>query len=70
LRAEAGPIPEQQSAAFLKAAGQAKDPVEVEWLCLAMEQSATSRPASMWQPLATAQDGIIRRMATSLAHGK
>jgi hypothetical protein len=70
LRAEAGPIPEQQSAAFVKAAGQAKDPVEVEWLCLAIEQSAASRPAATWQPLATAPDGIIRRMATALGNGK
>ncbi len=70
LRAEAGPIPEPQIAAFLKAAGQAKDPVEVEWLCLAMEQSAATQPASAWQPLAGAPDGIVRRMAVALANEK
>jgi uncharacterized membrane protein len=70
LRAEAGPLPESQSAAFLKAASQAQDPVGVEWLCLAMEQSASSRPASTWQALATAPDGIVRHMAIALGQGK
>lgn len=66
MRAEAGPVPEQQTSAFLKAAGQANDPVEVEWLCLALEQSATARPGATWQPLANAHDGIVRRMALAL----
>lgn len=66
MRAEAGPVPEAQTAAFVKAAAQAKDPVEVEWLGLAMEQSATARPAATWEPLAQAQDGIVRRMAAAL----
>jgi hypothetical protein len=69
MRAAGGPIPEQQSAAFLKAAGHAKDPVEVEWLCLAMEQSVAARPAADWKALTTARDGIVRRMAAALAHG-
>jgi hypothetical protein len=67
LRAEAGPVPESQSGAFLQAAGVAKEPVEVEWLCLAMEQSA-ARPLATWQPLATASDGIVRRMAAALGN--
>jgi hypothetical protein len=70
MRAEAGPVPEQQSAAFLKAAGEAREPVDVEWLCLAMEQSAASRPAFDWKPLESAPDGIVRRMAAALSTRK
>ncbi len=70
LRAEAGPVPEKQRAAFLKAAAQAKAPVEVEWLSLAMEQSTVTVPPATWQPLTSAGDGIIARMATALANGK
>lgn len=70
LRAEAGPLPETQRAAFLKAAAEAKDPVAVEWLCLAMEQSAGSLPATTWEPLIMARDGIIARMSRALAGGR
>ena len=69
LRGEAGPLPATQRAAFLQAATTASDPVAVEWLCLVMEQS-TSLPAATWQPLTTARDGILARMAKALGEGK
>ena len=67
LRAEAGPVPETQRAAFLKAAAEAKEPVAVEWLCFAMEQSTGVLPATTWEPLTKASDGIIARMSKRLA---
>ena len=70
LRAEAGPVPEKQRAAFLKAAAETKEPVAVEWLCLAMEQSAGSLPATAWESLTTANDGIIARMSRALTGGR
>ena len=70
LRAEAGPVPEIQRAAFLKAAAEAKEPVAVEWLCLALEQSAGALPATTWEPLTKANDGIIARMSKRLAGGR
>ncbi len=70
LREQAGPVPESQRAAFIKAAAEAIDPADVEWFCLAMEQSASSVPAAAWQPLTKARDGIIARMAAALAIGK
>ena len=69
LRAEAGPVPESQRATFLRVAATAHDPVEVEWLCLAMEQSAGSTPPAQWAALSNARDGIIARMAKALAEG-
>ncbi len=69
LRAEAGPLPLTQRTAFLQAAASASDPAAVEWLGLVMEQS-TSLPAATWQPLTTARDGIIARMAKALGEGK
>ena len=70
LRQEAGPIPESQRAAFTKAAMAASDPADVEWLCLAMEQSARALPAPAWKPLTQARDGIVARMAGALTEGK
>ena len=49
---------------------EATDPADVEWLCLAMEQSASTVPAATWQPLTRARDGIIARMAAALQNGK
>ncbi len=66
LREQAGPVPESQRAAFVKAAMEATDPADVEWLCLALEQSASGVPAATWQPLTKARDGIIARMAGAL----
>ena len=70
LREQAGPVPESQRAAFVKAALEATDPADVEWLCLTMEQSASLVPAATWQPLTQARDGIIARMAAALQNGK
>ena len=70
LREQAGPVPESQRAAFIKAAMDATDPADVEWLCLAIEQSAPSVPGATWQPLKTARDGIIARMAAALVGAK
>lgn len=70
LRREAGPVPEKQRAAFVKAAVEATASTDIEWLGLAMEQSASSVPASTWEPLANARDGIIARLAGALANGK
>lgn len=69
LRAEAGPLPPAQSTAFCQAAAVASDPAAVEWLCLVMEQSV-SLPAPTWQPLATARDGTIARLAGVLGGQK
>ena len=69
LREQAGPVPESQRAAFIRSAMEATDPAEVEWLCLALEQSASSVPAAAWQPLTKARDGIIARMAAALVNG-
>jgi hypothetical protein len=70
LRAEAGPVPESQRTAFMKAASDAKDPAEVEWLGLAMEQSAASSAPANWLPLTKAHDGIIARLARALSEVK
>ena len=70
LREQAGPVPESQRAAFIKAATNAIDPADVEWLCLAMEQSASTVPGATWQPLTMARDGTIARMAAALISGK
>ncbi len=69
LRAQAGPLPEKQTAAFVRAATEATDPVDIEWMSLVMEQSTTSVPAATWQPLTKARDGIISRLATALGNG-
>jgi hypothetical protein len=69
LRAYAGPVPEKQLPAFFQAASEAVDPVDVEWMSLAMEQSATALPPATWQPLTKARDGIISRLATALVRG-
>jgi len=70
LRAEAGPVPGKQHASFVQAASEATDPADIEWMSLAMEQSATSVPASVWQPLTKARDGIIARIAGALVKNK
>ncbi len=70
LRAEAGPVPETQRAAFLKTAAEAKEPVAVEWLCLAMEQSGGLLPPATWEPLTKANDGIIARMSRVLTSNR
>jgi hypothetical protein len=70
LRQEAGPVPGKQRAAFVKTAMDATASTDIEWLGLAMEQSAASVPAATWQPLAKARDGIIARLAGALANGK
>ena len=56
LREQAGPVPESQRAAFIQAGAEVTDPADVEWLCLAMEQSASSVPVATWQPLTNARD--------------
>jgi len=66
LHANAGPVPVNQWPAFLQAASEAVDPVDAEWMSLAMEQSATAFPPATWQPLTKARDGIISRLAAAL----
>jgi hypothetical protein len=66
LRVQAGPVPEKQMPAFVQAAAEAADPVDVEWMTLAMEQSVMFSPATAWQPLTKARDGIIARTAAAL----
>lgn len=63
LSACAGPVPESQRTSFLKAALEATDPADVEWVVLALEQSSKSAPTAAWSPLAKAKDGIIARLA-------
>ena len=67
LRREAGPVPASQASAFIATARRATDEAQVEWIVLAMEQSAKALPPQTWAPLADAQDGTIRRLAAALA---
>ncbi|MCG3150357.1 MAG: hypothetical protein PCFJNLEI_03840 [Verrucomicrobiae bacterium] len=59
------PIPASQIPAFVKLAQTATDPLDVDWLAGALERSLTAYPPATWQPLTTAQDGIIARLARS-----
>jgi hypothetical protein len=51
----------------MKAAQTATDPTDVEWLVAEMESSLATYPPATWQPLTTAKDGIISRLARSVA---
>jgi hypothetical protein len=66
LRDEAGPVPASQIAAFVKVALDADEPTNVEWLCLALEQSGSVSPV-VWKPLQGARDQTVVRMAAALA---
>lgn len=66
LRDEAGPVPASQIAAFVKVALEADEPTNVEWLCLALEQSGSVSPV-VWKPLQGARDQTVVRMAAALA---
>ena len=63
LQQHAAPIPANHLAAFLKIAQTATDPTDVEWLVAELEASLPAFPPATWQPLTTAQDGIIARLA-------
>ena len=63
LQQHAAPIPANQLAGFLKIAQTATDPTDVEWLVAELEASLPAFPPATWQPLTTAQDGIIARLA-------
>lgn len=60
-----GVIPAAQLPAFLKTAATATDPADVDWLAAEMEASLPALPPATWQPLVTAKDGIIARLAQS-----
>jgi uncharacterized membrane protein len=66
IRACAGPVPENQRAAFLAAARATTDPSDVEWMVEALEQSRGSTPPSFWKPLTEAKDGILARLGNAL----
>ena len=57
------PIPARQLAALLTAAQSATDPVDVDWLVAELQASLPAFPPATWQPLVSAKDGIIARLA-------
>ena len=65
LRRHADPIPASQLAAFIKIAQTATDPTDVDWLAGELTASVSTFPPATWQPLTTAKDGIIARLARS-----
>ena len=67
LQREAGPIPEPQLAAFYAFARAVTDPVQAEWVRLAMAQSLSSVKPEAWKPLQEAKDGVVARLASVLS---
>ena len=63
LRRHAAPMPASQLAAFVKVAQTATDPTDVIWLAEELEASLAAFPPVTWQPLVSAKDGIIARIA-------
>jgi len=63
LERHAAPIPASQITAFVKVAQEATDPLNVDWLVAEMKQSLSAYPLATWQPLTSAKDGIIARLA-------
>ena len=57
------PIPSSQVADFIKIAQAATDPLDVNWLVGELERSLSAFPPATWQPLTSAKDGIIARLA-------
>ena len=66
MRESIGPIPESQRDAFVAYARRAGDPVEVDLMARAIEQSAAGLPAAAWQALSGAKSGIIARIARNV----
>ena len=58
-----GVVPAAQLSVFIKMAASATDPADVEWLAGELEASLPVLPPATWQPLTTAKDGILARLA-------
>ena len=66
LVANAGPILPSQGDAFVKYAATASDPVVIELLARAIEQSVGRLPKADWHALSRAKSGILARMAKAV----
>jgi uncharacterized membrane protein len=67
LENDAGPVPQAQMASFLRFGRAVKDPVAADWVVRAMEQSSRQVAPAAWLPMAEAEDGVIARLARTLA---
>ena len=61
-----GPIPASQGKAFVTYAAAASDPIIVELLVGAMEESVGKLPNADWQTLSAAKSGIVARMSKAV----
>ena len=67
LQRDAGPVPESQLVSLCSFARAVRDPVQAEWVRLAMEGSRKTVRPEAWLPLCEAQNGVIARLASVLS---
>jgi len=70
LRRHAEPIPASQLPAFIKAAQTVTNETDVDWFVGEIDASVSTLPPATWEPLTTAKDGTIARLARSAVAAK